>query len=331
MPRYPLLSFEEQRLILCYDYLGESSRDIARMVRRSRHAVENFLSDPKNYGKRKSSGRPRLLDKRDVQRVRYELSKDKATCTSVRRDLRLSVSRQTVWRTIVRSGKLKWRRMLKTLDLKQRHKDTRVAWCFNKGGLNEGWKSFIFTDEKKINMDGPDGFKSFWKDETGKNLTYLSRHTGGGGLMLWGAVSHEGKSELAVLKGNINADKYMTILEEYLLPFVYENHGLEGTFVQDNAPIHTAGKVNEWLKQTEFEVEKWPAKSPDLNPIENIWGALARALYHGGKQYHTLTELEKAAKEAWASISVEFVRKHVASMPKRCLKAVQSKGNKIAY
>jgi transposase len=43
--------------------------------------------------------------------------------------------------------------------------------------------------------------------------------------------------------------------------------GLE--FMQDNAPIHSAQKVQDWLRNHEIPVMTWPPYSPDLNPIEN--------------------------------------------------------------
>ena len=39
-----------------------------------------------------------------------------------------------------------------------------------------------------------------------------------------------------------------------------------------------------WLNDMEIGTEDWPARSPDLNPIENIWGIMAWAVYGGGVQ-----------------------------------------------
>ena len=55
--------------------------------------------------------------------------------------------------------------------------------------------NFICTDHiwrrKKNNLDGPDGFKHYWRDLRGKKKRYFSRRNfGGGSIMVWGAVKY---------------------------------------------------------------------------------------------------------------------------------------------
>ncbi|OAF68367.1 Phenylalanine-4-hydroxylase [Intoshia linei] len=51
-----------------------------------------------------------------------------------------------------------------------------------------------------------------------------------------------------------------------------------------------------------FNIMDWPAVSPDLNPIENIWGIMVRCLYGGNKQYNNINELTKAVMYSWEKI-----------------------------
>ena len=59
-------------------------------------------------------------------------------------------------------------------------------------------------------------------------------------------------------------------------------------FLQDNAPSHAAKKTVGYLMKVGFKIQrlmKWPACSPDLNPIENPWNILNRKMYEGGRQF----------------------------------------------
>ena len=52
----------------------------------------------------------------------------------------------------------------------------------------------------------------------------------------------------------------------------------EFIFQQDNAPVHTSKLLKTFFKENDFELLPWPANSPDLNPIENIWGYISLEL-----------------------------------------------------
>ena len=71
--------------------------------------------------------------------------------------------------------------------------------------------------------------------------------------------------------------------------------------MQDGARPHTANFTMTWLCLGKFEVlEGWPARSPDLNPIENLWAILARKV--GNRLPVDEAELEKFFIEEWDAI-----------------------------
>ncbi len=49
-------------------------------------------------------------------------------------------------------------------------------------------------------------------------------------------------------------------------------------FQQDLAPAHTAKSIKSWLNDHGVGVLDWPAKLPDLNPIDNLWGVVKREM-----------------------------------------------------
>ena len=80
-----------------------------------------------------------------------------------------------------------------------------------------------------------------------------------------------------------------------------------------------------------MDVLKWPALSPDLNPIGNVWGALSRVVYSSGKQFNSVADLKKTIEDKWACLSTSMVRKYNEIMRDRCLAVIQSHVAKISY
>ncbi|KAG3078758.1 hypothetical protein PI124_g19736 [Phytophthora idaei] len=74
---------------------------------------------------------------------------------------------------------------------------------------------------------------------------------------------------------------------------------------------------------------KWPARSPDLTPIENLWAILSRTVYNNGKKhYSSVAELRAAVLAAWDAVDEATLAKLVDSMPKRLVGMLDKKGNK---
>ena len=109
--------------------------------------------------------------------------------------------------------------------------------------------------------------------------------------MIWGTFSANGKAELVVIVGRQNAQKYVEVLKSNLLPFAEVHHGQGVIFQQDNASIHTAEVTKAWFEDKNVTLLDWPAKAPDLNPIENLWGFLSRHVYIQGRQFETKESL----------------------------------------
>ncbi|DAZ93197.1 TPA: hypothetical protein N0F65_011738 [Lagenidium giganteum] len=68
-----------------------------------------------------------------------------------------------------------------------------------------------------------------------------------------------------------------------------------------------------------------------MNPIENAWGVLARAVYKNGKQCETIEELQRAIVREWAAISASFFENLVSSMTNRCIELIKQRGKKTKY
>ena len=112
-------------------------------------------------------------------------------------------------------------------------------------------------------------------------------------------------------------------------PYSFEFMPLNWIFMQDNDPKHTAKVVKNWLSSEKISVLNWPAQSPDLNPIENLWNDVKVKV--GQKKYKNCNELWEAVQEAWNSIPLERCQRLIESLPRRCVAVLLNKGYSTKY
>ena len=145
--------------------------------------------------------------------------------------------------------------------------------------------------------------------------------------MVWGGISFYGSSELEGIQGTQDSESYCEVPETTCIPWAAETCGEEWVFQHDGASTHRSNYTKNYLKSKKVEVLPWPAKSPDLNIIENVWRVMARKVYEDGRQFSNVEELGEKILDAWDSITVEYFEKLYESLSKRFFKCDSSKGS----
>ena len=102
--------------------------------------------------------------------------------------------------------------------------------------------------------------------------------------------------------------------------------------MQDNASGHAAKTTIAEMQERGIRVVKWPAYSPDLNPIETVWNWMKDWIdeQYGEKKLN-LNQLRIAVKDAWDAVPEDFLNQPIDDMPNRCKAVIAAKGKITKY
>ena len=102
-------------------------------------------------------------------------------------------------------------------------------------------------------------------------------------------------------------------------------------YMDDGAAYHTSKYTKKFCAEVGLLRMIWPAQSPDLNPIENLWRIIRIRVSGYHHKIHSVEEMRVAISEEWEKLTEEDYRKCIESMHQRCKLVILAKGGSIKY
>lgn len=188
------------------------------------------------------------------------------------------------------------------------------------------WKTMVFNEGKKFNLNGPDGLNWSWH-ELRKDLGSFCMDKLRPGIMVWWAICFKGVLPLEGHSGGIEAVYSTQILEERLLDIEEQTFEMCGLYARiTRYLIQNVKKRSSSLKMM------WILWSGQLDPpiflniIENLWKELVQRVCKNGPPFNSIDELTESVFDSWNKIEFNFIRNLYQSIPNRCISAVERNG-----
>ena len=316
---------------------------IAEIMDRSYKTVYNFLKRYKcdgNTEKYSNCGRQRKFTERCDRKLRRLYKNNRQA--SAQQLMKLynegnsnSIGITTVRKRLKEFG-AKRRCLRKTVIIRKEYLLKRRKWAKARlhWTVERDWKQFIYSDECSIYVGKENKSVKVWRTDAEKDKHYLntSSRCRQVGCMFWGCITYNGTATLTPVAGNINSEKYISILEEYLKPVLAsEFPDNDGVFMDDNAPCHRSGTTTEYLDGLGIKCSEWPPQSPDLNPIENTWKIVKEELHRTPMEIKNKQDLIREVTQIWQDISTDTVRSLYNTISRRLKAVLTMKGHMTKY
>jgi hypothetical protein len=196
--------------------------------------------------------------------------------------------------------------------------EARVLFC--KAGLKLDMSRMLFSDEKLADCND----QGLWEwCAPGEQPSHRERDRWSPKIHIWGIVGVGVRKLVFLSSGTVDHEKY---IKECLAPCLREGIFKHKVFMQDGAKSHTAVASQEWLKKNRVNyIEDWPARSPDLNPIEKLWSILQQAVDKRGPTDEE--SLKQFVQEEWDAACPQSVIDSTVMTWHRSLRAcIKKKG-----
>ena len=211
--------------------------------------------------------------------------------------------------------------------IRELNKLKRLVWCKEQLRVKEDFSNVLFSDECTIQLEHH-GRLCFRKKRQPRKLKPRPKHPAK--LHIWGAISSRGAASVVMFTGIMDAIRFSEILDASLVPFIAECFPDGHRFQMDNDPKHRSSHIEKYFERHNINWWATPPESPDLNPIENLWGSLKQFLRTTHKP-KTLGEFKEGVLKFWQSLTPEVCRKYIGHLHKVIPKVIALEGNPSGY
>jgi hypothetical protein len=241
------------------------------------------------------------------------------------KDKGVKISHRSIQARLHREG-LKYMHPLYKPLLKSQQCINRLEWAKNHQDFD--WSFCLFTDEVTFSLF--DYRNMSWQNPDEREIQRKVKHPQK--VHAWGCFSINGFGKLFLFEGNLNSDLMIEIYEQALLPSIsmcFDSGTKDWILQEDNDPKHRSTKSMNWKERNQINVLPWPACSPDLNPIENVWAVMKHKISE--KKPTTINKLKQEINKSWEEFQSDYAENLVRSMENRITSCILSHGDFICY
>ena len=194
------------------------------------------------------------------------------------------------------------------------------------------WRNVLFSDESRFNVSFADGRVRTWRRRGERlvqdNVVERDRY-GGGSVMIWAGIRHDGKKDFVTVPGNLTAQRYCDgIIESVVVPYL-QKHNV-GVFGHDNARPNTSRHTqNIFPSITSMCCSGLQDRRISL-PLSTFGDCLGRQVRER-HDVNNIRDLKRALQAEWVRIPLQVIRKLICSMRRRCLAGLHANGGHTRY
>ncbi|GFT73412.1 transposable element Tcb2 transposase [Trichonephila clavipes] len=323
--------------------MGLSQADAARRLNVSRSVVQRLwdqYQSEDSVSRRSVPGRPRATTPAEDRFLALSARRRRTTTVPQLVADHFQASGRRISATTVRNrlhnAGLYARRPVVCVPLNGRQRRNHLCWAREHvSWAQQQWASVLFIDESRFTMESDSERLLIWREQRTRyhQSNTVERHSySGGGILIWAGISLGGHTDLHVFHGGtVTGLRYRDeTLDPYVRPYAAAI-GNNFILMDDNARPHRARIVEEYLEDHGLERMEWPARSPDLNPIEHLWDYLGREDAALNPPPRSLHELKQGLLCVWSSLPIPVSDNLINSMGNRCRQCIQVRGGHIPY